>query len=58
MLEVDLGLDVHCTACGTERDFPEGSERVLEGDALYAETAAPCECGARRVRIVVGLSLE
>lgn len=54
-LSVDFDLDVRCVSCGTERDFPERAERVLEAKALFVEAADPCACGSRRVRVEVKL---
>lgn len=54
-VDFDLDVQVRCVKCGADRELPEGTAtRVLEGDALYAETRDPCEaCGARRLRVDV-----
>jgi hypothetical protein len=53
--DFDLDVDVTCVGCGATRDLPIGTaERVLEGDALFADVKDPCSaCGACRVRVEV-----
>lgn len=51
-LSFTLGIEIRCTTCGVDRPLPAGdAERVLEGDVLYADTRAPCACGAKRIRV-------
>lgn len=59
-VDFDLDIDVRCVSCGAERELPEGTAtRVLEGDALYAETRDECEaCGAKRIRVDVKINEE
>lgn len=52
-VDIELDVDVSCVGCGVVRDFPTKAERVLEGDALFADVAEMCACGSRRVRVEV-----
>lgn len=54
-VDFDLDVDVRCVNCGSERPLPEGTAtRVLEGDALYAETNDVCDvCGTNRICVDV-----
>jgi len=47
-------IEVRCVQCGADRQLPEGkANRVLEGDAIYADLPTRCDCGAKRVRVDV-----
>lgn len=58
VFECSLDVDVVCTTCGHERDWPDDTDidRHLTGDDIYAELRTACDvCGAYRVRIDVAI---
>lgn len=56
-ITLDFGIRSECVKCGAERE-PEGRKVLSHGSAYVVESAEPCRCGERRIKVCWSIDVE